>query len=284
METIIGLGSVGCKIAKVLEEFNIYDVLYLDSKERDGNSTLLMVPAKVEEYEEMDFSFLKSVKTDVLLIVSGVNAEAAAALNVLSNLQHCKIHVLYIRPELDFLYGQKQLLEKTVFRVLQEYARSAKFERIILADNSLLTSMEDITGELPIIGYYDKVNETIAHAIHSINICDHQTPIMGRQESRDAISRIATIGVKDIEQGEEKRFFSLEHTREVWYYYVVNQDRLKTDGGLFRTIKAYLRKRTKQEKIKFGIYETTRNVSYCYSLVYSSIIQDLELPKTKREK
>ena len=96
-------------------------------------------------------------------------------------------------------------MHNVCFGVLQEYARSGVFERLMVVDNNVV---EAILGDVPIIGYYDKLNELIVWVFHMLNVLKNSEPVMGKINKTKTTSRITTFGTVDFESGEEKNVFS----------------------------------------------------------------------------
>ena len=63
--------------------------------------------------------------------------------------------------------------------VFQQYARSALLKRVFLISNHHL---ENIIGNVPIVGYFDKLNEILVSTLHMINVFKNSEPILGRIE------------------------------------------------------------------------------------------------------
>ena len=143
MKTIIGLGQAGCNIAEKFKKHPQYKVYKIDvGLENEANSYALERQESPELYESKCpnlKTFFKEVSNDVLFITSSGDV-SGASLRILEQLKKKTIvSVLYIKPDLSLLPEIKNLQENLVFRVLQEYARSAVFEKIYLVDNMLLT-------------------------------------------------------------------------------------------------------------------------------------------------
>jgi len=98
------------------------------------------------------------------------------------------------------------------------------------------------------------------------------------------VSRITTIGVLDIEKNEEKLLFPLTAVREKSYYYAVNNETLKTDTTLFKTITDQMKEKIIEDKLKisYGIYSTQYKQKYGFLLARSSMVQGV-LEETKEE-
>jgi hypothetical protein len=108
-----------------------------------------------------------------------------------------------VRPKLKNLSGNSKLLERATFGILQEYARSGLFDRICVVSNDTVASH---IGNLPVIGYFDKINEMIATTLHFINVFERTDHVYGSVEERVPSCRIETIGLLDPETSEEKSF------------------------------------------------------------------------------
>jgi hypothetical protein len=271
MSTIIGLGSAGCNIADEFAKYPQYHVYKIDAGLHGENCFDFPEQPDHENYEKncppMD-EFFKDVSGEVLFILGGSGTISGASLRILAHLKHCKVGILYIKPDYELLSETKRLQERVVFGILQEYARSGVFERIYLVLNQKL---EEVLGEVPIAEYYDKLNSLLVTTIHMLNIFKNTEPVTNTFSVPVPSARILTLGVFSPETGEEKMFFPLDIEREKRYYYGINEEVLKTDGSLFKKIK----ERIKEEKTRasYGIYQTQYNKNYGYIISYSSKIQ-----------
>ena len=184
----------------------------------------------------------------------------------------CELSVLYIRPDTSLLSKNKSLHESATFNILQQFARSGLLKVLYLVSN---INLENILGEVPIIGYNNKVNELLVSTIHMINVFKNSEPVMGKIEEPAEASRIATFGISDIEGNEEKSFFSLDRAKEKCYIYSINEERLKTEGDLRKKIVSTVKAQAETEdlKVSFGVFPTNYQQDYCYILNYTSIIQ-----------
>ena len=209
-------------------------------------------------------SFFKDVKGEVLFVIGGSGDITGAALRILQSLSNCEINILYIRPDVKLLPETKKKHEWVTFNILQEYARSGVFEQIILIDNS---SVSDIVGEVSIVDYYDKINETVASIVHFINVFDNSRSIMSTFHPFRETSRIRTVGLVDVDTGEEKMLFPLDNVTEARYYYTIGGKSLKEDATLNNKIRSQMR--GKDGRTSFGIFKTDYNDNFCYSLVCS---------------
>jgi len=275
METIIGLGKAGCAIADRFAHYPQYEVYKMDvGLKRTPRTYGLKSATSPEEQEEHLGSlkrFFKGIEGDVLFVVGGCGTASGASLRILEQIKNCSLHILYIYSDSELLGETARLQQRVTFNVFQEYARSGIFERAILVDNSKL---EDILGDVPIIGFYDKLNELIVPTIHMVNVLLHSDSVMDNISPPHQISRIVTYGLVDFETGEEKMFFNLANVREKVYYYAINEEKLREQGGLHKRVIVQVKENSKNTKTTYGIYPTQYEQDYVYCVAYSSIVQE----------
>ena len=274
MDTIIGLGKAGCAIAEKFSQYPQYNIYKIDSEgldKKEPNCYLLKREESPEKYETQIPSlktFFKSVTDDILFVVSGSGIISGASLRALQQLSDKNINVLYIKPDLKFLGKINIAQERLVRNVLQEYARSGVIERIYLVDNKIV---EEILGEIPIVGYYDKLNDLIVSIIHMINVYNHQTPIHETSFISHDTTRISTFGIVDIQDGEEKLFFLLDNVCEKSYYYAINSETLETDGKLLRKLTDNINSNISEEILAgFQVHSTSYKDNYGYVIAYTN--------------
>lgn len=277
MKTIVGLGSAGCNLADEFAKYPQYKIYKIDTGlkglKKDGIYALPRQKSH-EDYEAKCPSmknFFKDVNGEVLFIVGGSGTVSGAMLNILQHLKRCKISIMYIKPDLEFLSETKRLQERVVSGVLQEYARSAVFERIYLVNN---VSVESVVGEVTVKDYYKSLNKAIVSSFHMINVFNHSKPVMTTFSTPIQTARISTFGFFDLESGEEKMFFPLDYAREKLYYYGINSETLENDGKLLKKIKKKAKEKVENKlKVSYGIYPTSYEENYGYILSHATLIQ-----------
>jgi len=273
---VIGLGQAGCNIADSLSAHPQYKAYKIDVGIEGKRCYDVTAQKGPEEYEQNSPSmkaFFKGVNGETLFIVGGSGHISAMCLRIMEQIKDkCELSVLYIRPDTSLLSKNKTLHESATYNVLQQFARSGLLKMLYLVSN---INLENILGEVPIIGYNSKINELLVSTIHMINVFKNSEPVMGKIENPAEASRIATFGISDIEGNEEKSFFSLDRTKEKCYIYSINEERLKTEGGLRKMIVSTVKAQAETEdlKVSFGVFPTNYQQDYCYILNYTSIIQ-----------
>ena len=269
---IIGLGSAGCNITKAFSKFPQYDTWSIDVH-RDADITI----KKRDSHEAYDEHFpslkrkLKLKGEEVCVVVCGAGTISGGVLRLLEQLQDNEVTVLYISPDLALASEIQKTQERIVRNILQEYARSGKIAGIWLVDNQLV---EKGIGDVPIMGYYDVLNQAIVNTLHMINVFKHSEPVIGHYAQPSGLSRIMTLGILDIEAEKEKWFYNLTRPRDVVYYYGINEDQLKEDGTLYKTITNYVKAQADTDvNVSYGVFTTGYEQKYCYCIKYSSMVQ-----------
>ena len=277
MKSIIGLGEAGCNIADSFAKYPQYKIYKIDKNLEKAKNCFPFPECKtLEEYESNcpDLKkFFRYVKGEVLFITS-CGKISAATLRILEQIKHkCKISVLYVRPDRTLLPELKSKNNNLIFGVLQEYARSALFERIYLVDNVRLS---EIVGDVPLREMYDRINQLISSTIHMINVFKNSESELETFDESVETARISTFSLVSYESGEEKMFFDLDIPRDKCYYYGIPEEMLKTDGSLMKNISGQLKILKQYDKIKvsYGVYSTSYDVPYIYGLLSSSVVQN----------
>jgi hypothetical protein len=271
---VVGLGKAGCAIADALGEYSEYVVYKIDNGLKGERCFSIPELDHPEKYEtnplEME-GFFREIDEEVVFILSGGSKIAGAALTILRQLRHCKITILYIKPNLDTLEDMKIKMHRVCFGALQEYARSAVFDRFIAIDNDVV---ETILGDVPIIGYYDKLNELIVWVFHMLNVLKNSEPVMGRSSETKETSRISTIGTVDFESGEEKMLFPLDSVREKGYFYLLRNEDLLSSGSLLRKISQQVKNlETEDARSSYTIYSSDYDQNFVFCMFHTPYVQ-----------
>jgi hypothetical protein len=276
---VIGLGNGGVRIAEEFSTYPQYEVykigLDLEEAPRTKNLNKCSSP---EEYEEKcpDLSdFFKDIKEEVLFVMVGSSEITGAALAILEQLRHCKINVLYVRPDISLLSQKRFLQERVTFNVFQEYTRSGLFNKLYIIDN---LAMEQIIGDIPIALYHKKLNLLICSTLHMINVCKNDEPILLTDPEESAITRIGTIGISDPSTGKENLFYNLINTTNKYYYFSISKSVLEKDGKLLVKIKNQVKEKLSDDiKGGFGVYENEWKDNFVYVEASTHILQNVKI-------
>lgn len=274
MDTVIGLGSAGCNIAALFEKYPQYDVYKIDIGIKGENCFELDEKNSPEDYERTcpDLSsFLRHVTGDVLFVVAGGGYVSGASLRILQVIQNCNINVLYIKPNEQDLNRTSQLQERLTFNVFQQYARSGLFKTLYIVKND---DVEDVIGDVSILDRNLKINEYIVGLFHYLNVFANTDAVVDNYEVPKQAARIATVGIYNMQNEEEKTLFPLEHISDKIYYYAINENLLRTDGKLLRKIREH--QSTTGVNPSYQIHSTKHPNSFCYFVAYSKVIQGLD--------
>tara|TARA_Y100001973_G_scaffold70750_1_gene103191 strand:- start:1612 stop:2451 length:840 start_codon:yes stop_codon:yes gene_type:complete len=277
---VIGVGSAGCNIADCFAEYPQYQIYKIDNDlpKQKGN---LCVPKceSVEEYEEKCPSFknfFRGIKTgdEVIFVVCGASAISAISLRALETITRANIRILYIAPDRSLVSNKLHTHERVVFGVLQEYARSGVFERMYIVKNDIL---EEILDNVPVVGYYDVLNNLIVSTVHMINVYENNDPVYRNSSESLRTTKISTIGIVKIKENQENLFYPLDTINEKCYIYAINGDRLETDGKLFSKLKKKIVNNKELELMSnVQIHSTDYGDDYGYVIASSSEIQTQE--------
>lgn len=263
---IVGIGAAGCNIANHFSEYPQYEIYKIDVGIEGERCYNVPYCETAEEYEAVKLprmkTFFKGMKGETLVVIGGSGKISCASLRILENIKKLPISILYIKPDMTLLGGSSLLRERVVFGVLQEYARSGVFEKMYLISNEML---DGILDGAPIIGYHEKLNEILVPTFHMLNVFSNNEPIIGKIEKPKITHRIVTIGLYDSDKNQEKKFFSLDNVREKCYIYGINEEKLKNDGKLFKTIMNQMKSKSEENvKVSYAVYST----NYDYDIAY----------------
>ena len=280
MQTVIGLGQAGCNIANQLKQYPQYKIIKIDTGLRKSKTSFgLKHQASPELYEEkLPRGMIKFLQEEVMpetLFITSCGMVSGASLSILSKIKdHTNITVMYVIPQQTELVGDKKLQNNLLFNVFQQYGRSGLFKRVYLLDNQKLS---DIMGPVPIMKRWESMNNLIASTYHMINVFDHTQPVLTTTTTRINTARVATIGLLDSDNNQEKMFFDLDIPREKNYYYGVPKKQLEEDENLMEVIHQNLKQNIEHDKMKttYSVYSTDYDKLIAYCEKSSTLIQKL---------
>lgn len=267
---VVGIGEIGQDIVKNLVDFGVYDVYSVvspkDEKVKGVNRVEVDISSldgkfEHELYDEW-FEFndidLPTEYDEAVIVVSGKSDISGATLRVAKKLKR-NLTIIYVKPDETFLSKAEKLQEKVTFAVLQEYARSAIFENLLLFD---VKSIELFMGNLTVKNYFNEINSTISDYFHSWMWCENNKPLLSVMPSSTEHARIGTLGTIT-QDGKEIIFFPLKshedgvpYPTDVRYYYMLGGKKLEEDVTLLAQIKDDIVSKSEQfNTVGYGIYE-----------------------------
>jgi len=277
MISIVGIGNGASAIAEKFSQFPQYNVYVLNDKvEKSTRKARKLKRFKdPEEYESNvpDLTkYFSKIDDHVQVFVVGSSYSSNYTLGILSQIKDKKIDVFYIKPDTTLLTGVPLLIERAVFGVLQEYARSGLFNSITLISNK---SLEEALERVPIKKFYDHLNTSIASTVHYLNYFAHNEPEIGIVAPPLEHARIRAVAILEPKNIEEKWLFELDSPRQICYYLCINKEKLETDGGLHKKIVDRLKKKPRNafRKISYAIYETEHGKDFGFVVAHTNAIQ-----------
>jgi len=279
MDTIVGLGKGGCNITKNFDQYPQYNTICIDTED-DDYTNFLHLPEQSchEEYEGNHTPLdLSKCGDHVGFFCVGAGRVSGAALRILEQLKDKLVWVYFIKADPTDLSERGRLRERATFFILQEFARCNLIDRIYLLENK---KIEEYLEEVSIFNYWDKLNETISSTVHMLNYLRHTKPVMSTFTTAHEAAKIQTLGFFDPQTGQERVFYDLQFPRQRLYYYAIEEDKLKKEGKLLSEIKKQVKSATTERCVtNYGIYATQYKQDYCYVELFSSFIQEQDLPE-----
>jgi hypothetical protein len=266
---VIALGKTACNLVDKLKKYSQYKIFKVSVEE--GNIEEQGHPEQYEIKTEHTPFTLEDDDVELDFYVSGDEIICAASLKILQHYQNKSIRIFYIKPDVRYLSQVQKLTDRVIYNVLQEYTRSSKFEFMYVIDYSYVIKS---IGKIPVIGYNDKLNTTIADTIHTINYFDHIEPVFTKESETYKTYCIGTIGLVDFNSGNESLFYSIDNVREKRYYYSVKKEQLQTDETLLDKITQQLENKTLDNcKTHFSIFENQMDYNSSYVIERTPYIQ-----------
>jgi len=280
LKTILGIGTAGTNVVSQLAQYKVYQSYTICTETKKTTKYKFNLPdlPGPEEYEQMDMTKLhkwaSTIEKECTVFLCGASNSSGITLRLLEKLHKkgVKIGIVYFMPEIDVLSEEKQLQERTCRGVLQNYARSGIFENICLISN---VELEALAGNTNVIDYYNQINHVFTSTYYMLDVFKNTKAITSTFKRPKESCRVYTIGISGIES-EEKLFFPFNQGVEMVYYYGINEQKLKTEENLFRTLTDKVKSKiTEERKVSFGIFPTNYEEDYVYVEIFSPKIQQI---------
>ena len=277
MISIIGIGTAASRIAEKFTDTPSYNVFRLSGAiKRSSKHKYKLKSFDEPELYEQNIPDLKKFFSEVhdhtQVFVVGSSYSSNYALGILEQIKDKKIDLIYIKPDSELLTGIPKLIDRAVFGVLQEYARSGLLNSLTIISN---LEIEKSLDNIPIKSYYDSINNSIFSMIHYLNYFQHTEPEIGMLTKPTEINRIRAIGAIEPKTLEEKWFFQLDNPRDVCYYMCINKEKLETDGTLHRKLVDILKSKPRNsfQRISYAIYETPYSNDFGFCVAHTNVVQ-----------
>jgi hypothetical protein len=281
LDKVIGLGKLGCAIAEELTAYPEYRIYKIDGDIDERGSLSIGDHGDMASYETNVDSdevgvYLRSIKgeDEVLLVVEGGEPISGAVLKILETIKDAKLNVLYVCPDRQMISETQKRDDKIAFNILQEYARSGRFQKILLVDK---LKVEELAGHVPVNEYEKTISYFISYVVAMINFFKHTKPVLANPINPPQIARIVAHGVSSLEEDNKdiSLLFPLDKVKDVHFYYGVPKQELDEDSTLVKRIKEHVKSyKTEEVSTSFSVYETTLDSMIVLCSAYSSKIQD----------
>lgn len=269
---IIGLGKTGCDIAEKFEKYKQFSVFLIDHDIEGQNCYSAPNFERPEDYENK-FPIVPFVVEDELtLLLSSDSLLALSSLKILEQYKDLSLNIIYVKPDTKFLNTVLTAVNKVVYNVFQELTRSAKIKSMYIVE---LRKVAEIVGKVALVERQTKIYETIAYAYYMKNMFDNIQPIFDKIIDSPSTYCIKTLGVMDLDSGEEKLFYPLDELREKRYNYYISKKELNDDVDLPEHIEEQVNDKFQENlKISYAIYESTLEHSSVFVEIKSPYIQN----------
>lgn len=268
---ILSLGKTACDVAERFKKYNQFTVYMIDHDIEGQNSFSFPIYQKPEDYEEKFVKIPFDIKEELTLILSADELICLSCLRILEQYKDLDLKVIYLKPDIKFLNPLLSMAERVVYNVLQEMTRSAKISSMFLVDTR---KVSDIVGRVTLKERQAKIYDSIAYAYFMKNMFDNIEPILDKSVESPKTYCIKTLGIMDLEEGEEKFFYPLDEVREKRYNYYISKDELDNDLELSEHIEEQINSKFQENlKISYAIYESQLEQSSVFVEIKSPHIQ-----------
>jgi len=267
---ILGIGNIGCEYVSLFGRFPGYRIHKINNTIIGKKWRWYKYPifSTSEEYEEnvpdMRSDFFMDISGKLFVFLDGSEIISSITLRVLEQIKHCQISIVYIKPDLTFLSDLQKKQHNVVYNVLQEFVRSGVFEQMIIIDK---TKIEEFFNE-------EEINRNVVETLNMINYFNLQKPKYKQYTKFFETTKINTIGQANMEENEERMFFELDNEKERWYYFCINENKIKNDKLMLKNIKEKMKNKVSDKlKINYFVYPTNYEMDYTFIVCKSSEIQ-----------
>lgn len=272
--TFITFGDYENQIAKNIAstyfESNVFDVvnnfkLEIGETAEDTESSALS-----DKLRWANFLSEQKIGAKVYVILSSASEALSATLTLLEDLKDKSIEIFYIRKPREALEVNKRLEDRAVFGILQEYTRSAIFDKFLILSEKVI---EDMNEELTIINYDQQMQASYANLIGWLMRSRAEKPLLSSERDDIITARIGTIGVMNYESEKTTSFYELQFPRKTRLYLWLNQTTLGDKNSLTK-----IRNLAKMsDNTGYRILRSPNETNFVYFEKYATIPQEMEM-------
>lgn len=273
-ENFIGFGRAGCNIVESIKtsctDRRNYFLIDSTLRENADNQSSLQLPVyadPVQQERHMPVArvkgLFKRLSGETLFVLAGTGDIVPGSLRALEIVAKKtgsnKLSILYVRPEEMQSAGQdKRRLDRMIFSVLQEYARSGECARMYVVDNSMME--QALSGTLVLTSYHEQVNNLLSFVLMTLESLNSTKSIYGAPGVPNQTERICTLGVFDVDDGEERWFYNLENAvdycnRQTCYFFVLTKKSLENAAKLTQIRNMLAQKASLRNRVSYVIHD-----------------------------
>ena len=262
---IIGFGKTCSAVSKELAKASGFEYRNITKDDYPPLRT-------IEEAEKIktDFSFDVQENEEIIFICSGDEKISGGIIRTLEQIKHCKINLLYLLKDKDLLSEAIIEQQRTIFKILQNYARSGLFENILCIDEAAIK--KQFIADVSMLEYEKKLSEMLAKMINMVNWLHHADPFYSEINPPNDACRIKTLGV--FADSEEKLIFSLDNVRQKDVYFACTEKTLAEDINFMEKVKETLKfLKSESENLEYKIVKTDYEQDFIYLSYHTNFIQ-----------
>ena len=135
--------------------------------------------------------------------------------------------------------------------------------------------LENFSEKPNVYDFFRNINTAFCSSKYMLDVFKSSKPIMSTFSKKKDTSKIKTFGISTI-NCEDRMFFPIDNCSEMFYYFGINEKKLKSDPDLFKNLRKRMKEKvTNTTRVYFGIYPTQYEDDYIYVEYYSSKIQEI---------
>ena len=288
---LIVLGETLMSVADAANAFKeSYDVIKINT---DSNADRVLPHFKSkggvsahEQYDQLEFDFNIKQQDSVIFIPIHENVAGVSLSLLYQATQQGGVTVVLVRPDLGFCSTEQKMQSRVTWNVVQEYARSGKFEDLFLID---LVACEEMLPPYTIKTKDKVIGQLLMNFVHNYFYCKNSNAIVDKSIEHLETCKISTFGT--VRKNNEVKFTFNTKTVErlatvqgQWteavfpaeanFYWFINMERLENDVDIYKDINSILKQQTDYENLGFLIFETETE-DFNFIVKKTSKVQDL---------